>query len=598
MDTVAIPSSERWALDHLFKEEAEFERAKREFVENQLPAVEGFRGKLLSGPAILADALETICTAGERLQLLHCYASLKSDEDTRDPGCQARRQEIEMLGTDYSQKISYLRPEILEAEPATLEQFLDSEPRLAAHAHFLRDLMRQRAHVLGAGEERILAETGLLRREAGSLYGLFTNAEMPRPEVTLSTGETLRLTPSLFQKHRTTRNREDRQALFSGYFSAYAAFRDTLGHNLFSLLKSHLFRTRVRRYDSCLSAALDPDHVPVGVYRNLIRQVHERLPTLHRYYELRRRCLGVERLEYPDLYCPLTETPPAQYSPDEARQLVCEGLEPLGTAYGRDLAGAFENRWIDWHATDGKRSGAYATGWAYGVHPYVLLNFNGDYDSVSTLAHEMGHAMHSFYSNRTQPFATADYSIFVAEVASTFNEALLLERMFDRAATDDEKLFLLGTYLDGIRGTLFRQTMFAEFELGVHERAERGEVMTGERCSEIYLRLLRKYHGHDEGVMYIADEFAVEWAAIPHMYYDFYVYQYATGIVAAGALSRAVRQGRPQAVERYLGFLGTGGSDYPLELLRAAGVDLEAEEPYADCFALIDDQLDQLERLI
>ena len=598
METASPPIEERWNLGHIYEDTEAFERAKEEFQEENLPPIDGFRGRLLSSAEVLADALDAVYAAKRQLQLLLCYASLKSDGDTRVSSDQARRQEAQLLSTELSKRIAYVRPEILAGDPQVLEGYLETDPRLEPHRQFLRDLLRQRAHVLQPGEERILAESGLLRGQASTIYQLLAHAELPRPDLTLDGGQTVRLSTVGFQKHRTTSHRPDRLRIFPAYFSAYSDFRDTLGSNVYAAVKEHLFVARTRGYSSCLHAALDPDNVPEGVYRTLIRQVREALPLLHRYFKIRATLLGVERLEYPDLYCPLSEGPIREYSAGEAAALVRTSLSPLGQAYGSALADAFHSRWIDWHPAEGKRSGAYASGWAYGVHPYVLLNFNGDYESVSTLAHEMGHAMHSHFSNAALPFPTADYSIFVAEVASTFNEALLLQHVLDRAQSDEEKRFILGSYLDGIRGTLFRQSMFAEFELEIHECAERSEVLTGEKLSEIYLRLLREYHGHDEGLVHIADEYSVEWAAIPHMYYNFYVYQYATGIVAAGALASTVLAGDHEPRERYLGFLRSGGSDYPLELLRNAGVDLQQPAPYGQAFATVGSRLDQLEALV
>jgi oligoendopeptidase F len=490
-----------------------------------------------------------------------------------------------------------VRPEILAADPERLECFIAEESRLAPYAFFLRDLIRHRDHVLPPAEERILAESGLLTRNAGSLYEVLNNADLPRPEVMLAGGQRTRLTPVAFAFHRATPNRADRKTLFPAFFGAYAGFRQTLGYNLFAAVKAHQFHARVRRYPSCLGAALFGDNVPERVYHNLIDQVRRHLPLLHRYFELRRRALGLERLEYTDLHCPLSATPPRRYSTRQARDLVLESLRPLGPAYVEAIERAFGSRWVDWHPSEGKRSGAYSSGWAYDLHPFVLMNFVGDYESVSTLAHEMGHAMHSHFSNRTQPFATSEYSIFVAEVASTLNETLLSARAIARAEERDEKLFLLASHLDGMRGTLFRQAMFAEFELRIHEMAERGEVLTGERLDSVYLELLRDYHGHDD-VVSITDEYAVEWAAIPHFYYNFYVYQYATGIVAATALADALTRGDEGAAEGYLAFLRSGGSDYPLELLRRAGVDLDSAEPYGTAFAALERKLDQLEDLL
>jgi len=596
LETSTSAPNETWNLADIFPDSRRFEEARRDFRET-LPTLDRRRGRLAESAPTLLDALEQITEAARRFALLRCYSSLKADEDVRIDRYQAMRQEIELLATEFSGKIAFLRPEILAMKPETVERFIEEEAGLAPHAHFLHDLMRQRTHVLGPAEERIMAETSLLTRSASSLFNVLNNVELPRPAVQLDSGERVRLTPVEFQKHRVSQHRPDRQRIFPEYYRAFSGFKDTLGSNLYSAVKANLFRARVRRYDSCLTAALDPDNVPVEVYRNLIRQVHGRLDLLHRYFRIRSRVLGLE-LGYPDLYCPLSSEPPRSYSTREANRLVTESLEPLGPDYVAALRGAFDDRWIDWHPGEGKRSGAYATGWAYDVHPYVLMNYISDYESVSTLAHEMGHAMHSHFSNKHQPYATADYSVFVAEVASTLNEALLIQLMLRRASEADEKRFLLGSYLEGIRGTLFRQTMFAEFELEIHERVERGEVLTGEILNSLYVELLRKYNGHDEGVVTVDEDYAVEWAAIPHMYYNFYVYQYATGIVAATALAEALLSGDPQAQQRYLGFLGAGGSDHPLELLREAGVDLESAEPYEATFRAIERSLDQLDGLL
>jgi oligoendopeptidase F len=595
--TTAPPRSETWRLADIFENEEALLESKWE-LESEIPTLDQWQGRLAESASVLAEALDRITDAYRRLAALRCYASLRSDKDTRVARHQATRQEIDLLATQLSSQVSYLRPEILGLAPERIEEFLASEPRLEPHTFFLRDLVRQREHVLRPGEERILSYSGLLTGSAGSLYNVLHNAEMPRPSVTLENGESVQLTPVNFRIHRSSPNREDREKLFTANFEGYAALADTLGQNLFNGIKAHLFRARSRSYPSCLAAALDGSNIPTDVYRNLIAQTRRRLPVMHRYFRLRARALGLEKLEYHDLYCPIGHSEPPRFTPDEARRIVQESLAPLGPRYLDSLKAAFEQRWIDWHPAAGKRSGAYATGWAYDTHPYVLLNFTGDFDSVSTLTHEMGHAMHSYFSNAAQPFATADYPVFVAEVASTLNEALLSRRMLEIATEADQQVFLLGSFLDTFRGTLFRQTMFAEFELEIHERVERGEVLTGESLSEIYLGLLRDFHGHDEGVMIVHDRYAVEWAAVPHFYYDFYVYQYATGIVAASALAEAVTGGPSAAVDRYLTFLASGGSDHALDLLRKAGVDLESSEPYDSTFDAFERRLDQLEDLI
>jgi oligoendopeptidase F len=597
LTTETQPLEETWNISDIFNDDESFERARAALVA-AAPELDRWRGRLAESAATLADALEKIAGAYQDYYRLRCYASLCSDRDTRVVAYQAMRQGVELLGTELSSRLAFVRPEILSTEPETLESFIRQEPRLESHAFFLRDLIRQRAHVLGHSEERILAEAGLITQSAPALFNVLNNVELPRSAVELHNGEEVRLTPVEFHRQRVTQHRGDRLKLFPAFFGAYGDFNDTLGQNLYALVKSHLFPARVRGYDSCLAAAVDRNNVPVAVYHNLIEQVRGRLPLLHRYLKLRAKALGLTRLEYPDMYCPLVEAPPRSYEPAEARELLTDSLAPLGSEYVEDLRAAYDGRWIDWHPAPGKRSGAYATGWAYDVHPYVLLNYTNNYEGVSTLAHEMGHAMHSSYSNRTQPFATADYSIFVAEVASTLNESLLATHMIDRAESDQERLYLLASHLDGLRGTLFRQTMFAEFELAIHERAERGEVLTGESLNAIYLDLLRAYHGHEQGVMQISDEYAVEWAAVPHFYYDFYVYQYSTGVVAATALATAQLEGSPEESRRYVEFLGAGGSDYPLALLRRAGVDLETRQPYDLAFAAMECHLDRMEALL
>jgi oligoendopeptidase F len=596
----APPLDETWNLDDLYVDLDDFDRA-RERIAADLPGLDALRDTLDRSGGHLADALDRIHAAARELQRLHAYASMRSDVDMRVAVDQARRQETELLWNEFATRSSWLRPEILAMDPGHVRGLLDEEPRLAPYAFFLKDLLRVREHVLSPPEEKILADAGLVTGGPHAVFGVFHNAEMPRPEVELSDGETVRLTPAEFSRRRTTPNRDDRLRLTTGYFEGYVPYRETLGTNLYATIKAHVFRSRARGHASCLHAALDGDAVPVAVYHNLVEQVREHLPVLHRYLGLRARALGLDRPGYHDLHCPVAPDYRRSFKPAEGADLVRRSMEPLGDAYGAALDRCFGERWIDWHPTPGKRSGAYSAGSAYDVHPYILMNFTSDYESVSTLTHEVGHALHSHFSNAAQPFPTADYSIFVAEVASTFNEALLNRRMLAEAATDQERLFLLGTYLDQMRATMFRQTMFAEFERDIHARAEEGRALTGEWLSERYLEILRAHHGHAEGVMEIPDLYGIEWAGVPHFYYDFYVYQYATGIIASTALSEAVLAGGEdgaRARARYLTFLSSGGSDHPLELLRAAGVDLETPEPYRRAMAAIGRALDRMDQLL
>jgi len=588
---------ETWRLGDLFASDDAF-WAEKHRVDAAIPGLGGFAGRLGRSAFAMAEALEAISEESKALARLHAYASMNSDQDLRVARYQGMRQEVELAFTEISRRTAYLRPEILALADHVVEAFLAQEPRLAPFAQFLKNLVRQKAHVLSPPEENLLAEAGLVTGGSNQIFGILNNAEMPRATIALDGGEQVTLTPAVFSLVRTSGIRADREAAARAYFGGYRAFEGTYGSNVYEGLKTHVFRARVRKYESCLAAALDGDNVPALVYTNLIEQIRGHLPSLHRYSRLRAKALGLETLTYFDLHCPLGTGPKRNYAVDAAKRLVLDAMEPLGTGYTDKLEESFDRRWIDWHPAPGKRSGAYATGAGYDVHPYMLLNFNGDFESVSTLAHEAGHAMHSYFSNRTQPYPCADYSIFVAEVASTFNEALLIERLLALAVDREEKIFLLGHWLDGIRATLFRQTFFAEFELAIHARAERGEALTGEALSTLYLELLRAYQGHDDGACIVPDLFAVEWACVPHFYYDFYVYQYATGIVAANSLARDVLRGHEGARQRYTRFLESGGSDYPLAILRRAGVDLESPAPYEATFRAVDAKLDALKDLL
>ncbi len=593
----AARPEETWRLEDIYPDPASFDR-DRSRVEAAMPSLEGPRGRLHESAAMLRGALDAATEQSRLLSRLHTFAHMRADEDTRIADRRRLQQEIEILFTEFGRRIAWMRPEILALPEGVVERFVAEDAGLGVHAHFLRDLLRQKPHVLTPAEEKIVAEAGLVLGGPNALFGILQNAEMPRPEVEIRGGERVRLTPAAFALRRASPVRGDRRAVFQGYFGSYVPFRETLGANLFECLKAHVFRSRVRRYPSCVAAALDGDNVPVRVYTNLIARIRESLPVLFRYYGLRARALGIERPGYHDLHCPLAESPRMTFPVSEAKRLVADSMEPLGPEYGEAMRRALAERWIDWHPWPGKRSGAYAAGSAYDVHPYMLLNYNGDFDSVSTLAHEAGHALHSWFSNRSQPFATASYSIFVAEVASTFNEALLAERMLGEAKTREERIFLIAQGLDHLRATLFRQTFFAEFELRIHERAEAGDAWTGETLTALYLELLREHQGHAASGVDVEDLYGIEWACVPHFYYDFYVDQYATGIVAATSLAEAVLEGRPGARDRYLGFLRAGGSDYPLEILRRAGVDLETSAPYEAVVRAMDRRLDELEALL
>jgi oligoendopeptidase F len=416
--------------------------------------------------------------------------------------------------------------------------------------------------------------------------------------VTLSDGKSVKIDSAAFNVYRALPNRDDRQKVMSSFFEALGKYKGTFGATTNAQMQTDVFYARARKYSTSLAAALHSANIPVSVYTRLVDGVNRHLPTFHRYLNLRRKMMKVSELHYYDLYAPLVSSVDLTYTAEEAEKHVMNALATLGDEYAAGARHAFSERWIDWYPTEGKRAGAYSNGGAYDVHPYMLLNDNGKYADVSTLAHELGHTMHSYFSNKTQPYATASYPIFVAEVASTFNEALLIDHMLKQISDTGTKLSLLGNYLENIKGTVFRQTQFAEFELRMHEMVEKGEPLTGDALDSVYAEITKKYYGHDKRVCVVDDYVAHEWAFIPHFYRNFYVFQYATSFTASSALSEKVLAGDSAATKRYIAFLSAGGSKYPIDLLKEAGVDMTTDEPLELTMKKMNRVMDEMERLL
>jgi oligoendopeptidase F len=592
-----VPKGQTWRLEDLYPSDQAWKQAKSDLA-GRLDQVLQYRGTLTQSASQLLACLTLNSDISKELGRLSSYASMKSDKDLRNATYLAMKQEIEQLVTEYSTRASFIEPQIVTLDKEKIESFIAAEPGLQVYRLYLFDVLRSKAHTLSQEEEKILARTGQIADGPGSIYSVFSNAEMPYPEIKLSDGTTAVLNKAGYALYRASPNRADREAVFQAFWSAVNKFRQTFGVDLYSHLQTHVFYARARNYESCLQRALDKNNIPTEVYEKLIANVHENMDSFHRYLQLRKRMLGVDTLKYSDLYAPVVKGLDLKYSFDDAKKLYLDALQPLGPEYRAAAEKAFEQRWIDVYPTPGKRSGAYSNGSAYEVHPYVLLNYNGQYEDVSTLAHEMGHAMHSYYSNKSQPFPLADYPIFVAEVASTLNETLLIHKMLGEIKDDDVRLSLLMNYLDGIKGTVFRQTQFAEFELRIHEKAEKGEPLTGDTFTELYGDILKQYYGHDKGVCRIDDLYAVEWAYIPHFYYNFYVYQYSTSFTAATALAEEVLSGQPGAAKRYLDFISAGGSGYPIEVLKKAGVDMTTSEPFRKTMAAMNRTMDEIESIL
>jgi oligoendopeptidase F len=593
----SVPDQYKWDLSKIYPSDPTWRAAKEKLVA-ELPAVRAFKGTLGSSGRKLADALELTTRLSKEFTRIYVYASMTSDEDTRVSTYQGMQQEMAQVGATFGAETSFIEPEILKIDRATIDKFITEEPRLGVYRFYLDDILRRRAHTLTDDEERLLASSTVVSSAPSDIYGILSNADFPYPSVTLADGKSVKLDSSAFGLYRAVPNRADREKVMSAFFGSLGGFRGTFGSTMNGQVQSDVFYAKARKYNSALEAALDGANIPTSVYSRLVDGVNRNLPTFHRYLNLRKRMMGVPSLHYYDLYAPLVSSVDLTYTVEEAQKHVLAALVPLGAEYAAAATRAFAERWIDMYPTPGKRSGAYSNGGAYDVHPYMLLNYNGKYADVSTLGHELGHAMQSYFSNKTQPYPLANYPIFVAEVASTFNEALLNDYMLKTITDDAVKLSLLGNYLEGIKGTVFRQTQFAEFELRTHEMAEKGEPLTGDALSKLYADITKKYYGHDAGVCIVDDYIQHEWAFIPHFYRNFYVFQYATSFTASAALSEKVLAGDSAATKKYLTFLSSGGSKYPIDLLKEAGVDMTTDEPLELTMKKMNRVMDEMEKIL
>ncbi|MBN1927143.1 MAG: oligoendopeptidase F [Prolixibacteraceae bacterium] len=592
-----IPDKYKWDLTDIYGSDAEWREAK-DVIAKKLEKVEIFKGTLTQSAQNLLECLEYNSSISKEASRLFIYAGMNADLDTREMKYKGMRQELQQMFSDFRAKAAFIQPEILTAECETIEGFIKEEPKLEVYRLGLENMFRTRKHSLSEPEERIMALSGMIGGTASSVYGTFKDAEMPRPEVTLSNGENIAIGISEYSKFRAEPNREDRQIVFEAFWDNFANYKATYGEMLNGNVKNHIFRAKARHYESALEASLYPKNIPVEVYHSLIENVNKSLPAFHRYLEIKKRMMGLDTLRYLDLYAPVVKDVEMNYTYEEASEIIFEALKPLGEEYVSTVKKAINERWIDVYPTPGKRSGAYSNGAFYDGHPFILLNFNGLYSDVSTMAHELGHTMQSYFSNKTQPYPLADYEIFVAEVASTFNEVLLFNYMMNKVEDDDIKLSLLMNWLDGFKGTLFRQTQFAEFELKIHETGEKGMPLTGDSFTEMYSDIVKRYYGHDQNICHIDDYINMEWAYIPHFYYNFYVYQYSTSFTASISLAEKVMANEPGALEKYINFLSAGGSDYPIELLKDAGIDMTTFEPFEKTIAAMNKVMDEIEKIL
>jgi oligoendopeptidase F len=585
-----IPVEQRWKLEDLFPNQKAWDQEYKATKE-LLKKVDDFQGKLQDASTIKACfALEDeISVHTERL---YVYANMKHHEDTAEGEFQALSEKSKKLSVEANESLSFIVPEILSLADEQLNALVVN-PDLTLYKHTLEEMKRQKAHVLSKAEEALLAQVGNLAQAPGTIFGMLNNADMKFPKVKNEHGEEIELTQGRYIQFLESKDREVRKNAFEAMYATYAKQKNTIGAILNANITKNVFYARVKKYPSVLEMSLYGDNISKDVYTNLIDTIHESLPLMQRYTKLRQKLLKVDELHMYDLFAPLVDEFKMDITYDEAKNMVLESLKPLGESYLKVLKQGFNDGWVDIYENEGKRSGAYSWG-AFGTHPYVLLNHKDNLNSMFTLAHEMGHAMHSYLSDSHQPYREAQYTIFLAEVASTLNEALLMDYMLKKTTDPKAKMFLLTYYADQFRTTVFRQTMFAEFEKITHEKAEAGESLTPQELSSIYYNLNKQYFGND---MVVDKDIEVEWARIPHFYNSFYVYKYATGFSAATSFAKQIiSEGQP-AVDRYLGFLQSGGSDYSINILKKAGVDMSTPEPIKQAMSVFKELIEQMEQL-
>ena len=591
-----IPDEFKWKLSDIYESDAAWEKGY-ERLRASLPKLAAKQGTLGKSAADLLSCLRASDEISIELGKLYAYAHMKSHEDTANAAYQAMSAKATTLAVEASAATSFITPEIVAIPRDTLDSFLDPKNSGADfddYRFMIAEILRTQEHVLSHAEEAILAKTGDMASVPENAFSMLTNADMKFPVIEDEDGNDVELTEERYMKYIASRVRGVRKAAFDGLYETYKKSNNTIGATFAGMLKTSRFYADVRKYGSDLEAALNGPNIPVSVYVNLVETIEGNLAPLHRYMALRKRILGLDELHMYDIYSPLVENPYKDIPWETAKEMAIEALQPLGADYMAQFEEGLSAGWIDVYSNKGKRGGAYSWG-TYGTHPYILLNYNGELNDVMTLVHEMGHSMHSFYSRSRQPYPTSDYTIFCAEVASTANEELMLDYLLRTTTDAGKKIYLLNTRLERIRATVYRQTMFASFERTVHERNQRGEDVTAETLGKIWHELNVKYFGPE---MTVGDLIDYEWSRIPHFYSPFYVYQYATGYSAAASLARGiVAEGGP-AVERYIDFLSSGSSDYSIELLKRAGVDMSTSEPILDAIRIFEETLDEIERLL
>ena len=590
MERSTIENKFKWTIDEMYPNEESIEKDIQK-VKELIEEVKRYKGILADSEENIFKALNISEEASRILQNLYVYTHMKSHEDTRINKNQSNATKIDMLSTELSMATSYMVPEIIAMDNEKLENYLKTE-RLSHYKKYVDDILRLKPHTLNEREEELLAAVADLSGVPENVYDMLSFADLQFPEIEDENGEKVRVTHSNFSLFLKSKDARVRKDAFEAMYGIYGQYKNTFASTLYGGIKSEIFYAKTRKYESALQGSLFQDNVSVNVYNNLIDAVHENLDTLNDYIDLKKKFLGLDKINMYDLYVPLTENFDMEISYEKAQKIILEALKPLGEEYLENVKKAFAEGWIDVYGNEGKQGGAYSWG-SYDSKSYILMSYKDDLNSLFTLIHEMGHSMHSFYSKNNQPYLYSGYKIFVAEVASTLNELLLINYLLKNAESKEERVYLLNYYLEQFRTTVYRQTMFAEFEKICHGKVEEGEPLTAEDFNNIYYDLNKKYYGES---CEVNEEIALEWARIPHFYSNFYVYKYATGFSAASALSKQILEEGESAVSRYKEFLKSGGSEFPLDQLRKAGVDMEKKESVDEALHVFKDLVKQLEK--
>ncbi|MEK4257631.1 oligoendopeptidase F [Enterococcus sp. FSL W8-0510] len=588
-----LPENLTWDLTKIFSSDQEFDEKYLELSE-KLKKSEKYKGTLDQGASQFLDAIEFVLSVYRQTEIIYVYAHLKNDQDTGNTEYQALYARASSLFSKVSEAVSWFEPEILQLSDERIWQYFKEEPKLEVYRHYIQQIVDNRAHVLSADQESLLAGAGEIFEASSDTFAVLNNADLVFPTIEGENGEKVQLSHGVYGQLLESTDRSVREAAFKGLYSVYEQFRNTFASTLSTHIKGHNFKAKVRNYSSAREASLSNNHIPESVYDTLVAVVNKHLPLLHRYMELRKRLLEVEKLHMYDLYTPVLGEAPITFTYEEAKEKALEALKPMGEEYMTIVEKAFSERWIDVVENKGKRSGAYSSG-SYDTNPYILLNWHDTLDQLFTLVHEMGHSVHSYFTRSNQPYVYGDYSIFLAEIASTTNENILTEYLLETEKDPRVRAYVLNHYLDGFKGTVFRQTQFAEFEHFMHTEDEKGVPLTSEYLSDSYGKLNAKYYGT---AVEEDPEIKFEWSRIPHFYYNYYVFQYSTGFSAASALAKRILSQEPDALENYLAYLKAGNSDYPVEVMKKAGVDMTQAAYIEDAMSMFEQRLNELEELI